>query len=162
MKVTYELDESRTHYLNVDLDVWSRARLEPLAQALESHMSVLYVGGAGRRHEAHFELHGGPPDAKASETLLGLVRRIERLPPTVKRVWAQASRREFNVGVQAAAEPYSYEVRLSPKAVEAAARVGAGIVLTVYAPQTARPTTVPIQKGRTAGRKASGGSRGAT
>jgi hypothetical protein len=154
VKVTYELDETKTHYLNVDLDVWSRSRLEPLAEALGPRVAVLYVGGEGNRHEAHFELRGGPLDADASDTIFGLVRAIERLPPRAQRVWAQASVREFNVGVQAAAEPHSYEVRLSLKAVNAAARVGAGIVLTVYAPQPVAAAAVPpVTKRRTIDRQ---------
>ena len=159
MKVTYELDETRTHYLNVDLDVSSRSRLEPLAEAFGPRLTVLYVGGKGKRHEAHFELSGGRLGANANETMLGLVRVIERLPPDAQRHWAQASVREFNIGVQAAAEPHAFEVRLSPNAVSAAARVGAGIVLTVYAPQRTQAAARPIGKRRAAGRNSDAGQR---
>lgn len=157
MKITYELDESKTHYLNVDLDVWSRTLLEPLAKALQPRLSVLYVGGERRRHEAHFELPGGPPERDAEKTVLGLTRVVERLPPVAQRLWRQATVREFNVGVQAAAEPYAFELRLSANAVEAAARVGAAMVFTVYAPQPAKALRRPER--RSVARKSSTGSR---
>jgi|RhiMetdeSRZDD1v2_1073273.scaffolds.fasta_scaffold53082_2 hypothetical protein len=42
--------------MNVDLDVYSRSPLDPLAVALGEDVSVLYVGGEGRSCEAHFSL----------------------------------------------------------------------------------------------------------
>jgi hypothetical protein len=144
VKVTYEIDETKTHFLNVDLDVWSRSRLEKLAEALEPRLSVLYVGSEGKRHGAHFEFNGKRFDTDATYKVLHLLKAVEQLPARARRIWQDASVRELNVGVQAAGKPHSFEVRLSPKAVEAAARAGAGIVLTVYAPG---PENLRLQKG---------------
>jgi len=42
--------------------------------------------------------------------------------------------RDFNIGVQAAMQPRSYEMPLAAEIVKAASKVNARIVLTVYAP----------------------------
>jgi hypothetical protein len=127
--------ETQTHFLNVDLDVWSRSRLEAFAKALEPRLSLHYVGAEGKRQGAHFGHWGGGFDADANDIVLRLVKAVEQLPPRLRRVWKGASARELNVGVQAAGEPHSFELKLSAKAVAAAARAGCGIVLTVYAPR---------------------------
>jgi hypothetical protein len=78
--------EDGTRFRVVDLDVFSRRRLTPLATALEAakvrngHMSVLYEGPWGTgRYSAHFELHHWP-DAPADRQIQGLIALIEKLP----------------------------------------------------------------------------------
>ena len=61
---------------------------------------------------------------------------IRKLPNAAVKLWIGAKVRDFNVGVQAAMQPHSYEVALAPETVRAAAELNARIVLTVYAPDT--------------------------
>ena len=72
------IDEERTTFLNVDLDIISKSRLEPLVAAFGKKVSVLYVGPEHSLHSAHLEL-GGPRFPKsadmATRTLAVLVRR---------------------------------------------------------------------------------------
>jgi hypothetical protein len=130
---------AETTFLNVDLDLWSRTSLEPLVRALRSSVIELFVGHDGRRHAAHLEW------ARSSQKPDVLIRRfvaaIERLPRPARRLWNQSHRREFNIGIQAAMQPHGFELRLEPATVEAAARVGASIGVTVYAPEREQPAT---------------------
>jgi hypothetical protein len=48
--------EDETYFLNVDLDVFGRSSLEPLASAFGSKVSQLYVGPHWNHYRAHFEL----------------------------------------------------------------------------------------------------------
>jgi hypothetical protein len=52
--------EDETYFLNVDLDVFGRSSLEPLASALGPRVSQLYVGPHGNHYSAHFELRASP------------------------------------------------------------------------------------------------------
>ena len=52
--------KDETYFLNVDLDVFGRSSLEPLAYAFGSKVSQLYVGPRGNHYSAHFELRASP------------------------------------------------------------------------------------------------------
>jgi len=71
-KTAKAFDEEAINFLNVDLDIFSKSRLEPLVAAFGDKIGVYYVGPEGSRYAAHLEL-GFPknPDAgiKALETL---------------------------------------------------------------------------------------------
>src|SRR5215475_10324127 len=99
-----------THYANVDLDVYSRLPLDGFVQALGDEAFVLYVGGSGRKYEAH-ELASSHMDMSADDTIVELTRLIGRLPPVHRKIWNSAQRREFNIGIEARLEPHSFELR---------------------------------------------------
>ena len=131
-----------TTFLNVDLDIWSKSPLDSLVKALGRRVFALYVGRRGRRYVAHVEV-AAAGSFSADRLIQILVGLVERLPRSQRSVWDSASRREFNIGIQSASEPTSYELHLDPSTVRAAARVNATIGVTVYGvivrPQTARP-----------------------
>ena len=130
---------AETTFLNVDLDLWSRTSLEPLVRALGASVVELFVGQDGRRHVAHLEWARSSP--RPDVIIQRFVNAIERLPRSARRLWDQSQRREFNIGIQAAMQPHGFELRLDPTTVEAAARVGASIGVTVYAPEQPPPAS---------------------
>jgi hypothetical protein len=119
-----------TTFLNVDLDIWSRSPLDSLVKALGPAVLALYVGREGRRHTAHLETasHSDDPD----RLIRRFVAMVKRLPRAERRIWDRARLREFNVGIQAATAPASYELHLEPATVRDAASVNAGVGITVY------------------------------
>jgi hypothetical protein len=119
-----------TTFLNVDLDLWSREDLTPLADALRPALHALHVGRVGRRCLARFELAGHPRTADSA--IRRLVGAILRLPPRARTRWSGATRREFNIGIQAASQPHASEFRIEPATVALIARVGGRLVVTVY------------------------------
>ena len=126
-------DDSETHFLNVDLDIWSKKSLAPLVEAFGSGVFLLHEGWEDPLYGAHLEVcsmvaRGG------AEALIGqFVTMIEKLPPGARRHWNAAERREFNIGVQGSFKPHCYELRLKDSTLAAAARVRAGVVVTIYA-----------------------------
>jgi hypothetical protein len=128
-----------TTFLNVDLDIRSISPLDSLVKALGPSVLALYVGQERRRHVAHLEtaIQSANPD-RLIRRFVALVR---RLPRPERRLWDRAHLREFNVGIQAAAYPASYELHLDPATVRAAASVNAAIGVTVYSSaMTGRPS----------------------
>ena len=128
-----EKDSEGTHYLNVDLDIYStKADLQPLVSALGEKVVALHVGRHKRTYSAHLEIWR-PRSADA--TIRGFCRLIAALPRAQRKLWDTAKTREFSIGIQACNHPRSFELALSVEAVEAAAELGARISVTVYAPQ---------------------------
>ena len=136
-----------THYVNVDLDVYSRVALDGFVQALGDEAFVLYVGGRRRQYEAHVELELSHMAMSADETIVGLTRLIQGLPRVHRKTWDSAQRREFNVGIEAGVEPHGFELRLHPRTLKAMTDLRGSLVVTVYAPDLA-DVGLPIPRRR--------------
>jgi len=131
-------DREETHFLNVDLDVFSRSPLDALAASFAGKAFPLYVGRHGNRYRAHFELSAAY--RKSADTrITGLVRLVKSLPRAARTVWNQAYRRDFNIGIQAGREPYCYEVPLNPETLKLVSSVDARVVVTIYAAEVRNP-----------------------
>src|SRR5262245_11257945 len=103
-------------FLNVDLEVESDADLAPLVRALAPHAIDLKNQWRGRRHCVTFELNRGPRNAE--QGVLRFARALGRSRPAVRRLWRNASRRDFDVGIEAPAGPKPAILALSDTAVE--------------------------------------------
>ena len=115
--------ETATHFLNVDLDVKSRANLAPLVGRMERRAVVLHSDRRRGVHSARFELLGtrqGTPD----QCIAGLARLIEDLPAAERGLWDEASARIFDIGIQAGADGQVFKLKIKAATLErvAAAR----------------------------------------
>ena len=125
---------SATHFLNVDLDIYSKHDLQPLVKALGRRVVVLYVGRERRKWSAHLEVAKNVRTADAAIwAFCGL---IEGLPKPERARWNAANVRSFSIGIHAGMQPNSCDFIIRPKTLEAASRLGAQIVLTIYALKT--------------------------
>jgi len=124
--------EENTTFLNVDLDIWSRSPLEPLVEAFGKKVLVLHVGKEGRRHGAHLELAASGDRNNSDQLIRRFVTLVKKFPHSSRTLWNRAQVREFNVGIQAAAKPFSYGLRLEQKTLDAIASINARLVITVY------------------------------
>jgi hypothetical protein len=123
-------DAAATSFLNVDLDIDSRVPLERLVEAFGARVVVLHVGRVGARAQARLELAAA---AKGPDDALGrFVRLVRQLPRSARRDWNRATRREFNIGIQAAQGPHHFELAIRPATLQAVAAIGGRIGLTVY------------------------------
>ena len=130
-------EHAGTAFLNVDLEVVSAEDLAPLAEAIAPRAYALHVGRVGRRHLASFEArrHAAGPDG----AIRNLVAAVRALPPRERARWRRATRRDFNVGIQAAALPASRELPIEAATVAMVAALGGRIVITVYGASLAEP-----------------------
>ena len=122
-----------SHFLNVDLDLYSRSNLDPFVAALGKRVVILYSGHRRQIHEVHLEI------AASAMTADAVIKRfadlINSLPRTARKLWDTAKRRDFNIGVQAAMRPSVSDMALEPETVRVVASLNARIVITVYAPR---------------------------
>ena len=124
-------------FLNIDLDVRSR---RPIAGLLVAWP------GADRPRRSDGRFHRGwliiraPGSVRTAEAAARfLLSEVERLPPVARRCWNHASRRTFDIGIQAGPQPPAFEaVQLEPSTLERIAAVGGRIQITVYAPVAGR------------------------
>lgn len=142
LMVIYKNKPQATHFLNVDLDIYSRSDLELLVTAMGKTVYALYVGRDKRAFCAHLELSAVTKDADA--TIRRFCALIQSLPKSERTLWDTARTRDFNIGMQSAAEPHCYEMALEAETVKAASTLGARIVFTVYAPE--KPEKTPGSK----------------
>jgi hypothetical protein len=133
-------DEEATNFLNVDLDILSRSRLEPLVAAFGKNVSVHYVGAEGSRYGAHLSLYFPGNADKAIKSLSLLV---NKLPAQARRLWNSALMKDFNIGIQGGIKPHSCEFPLSLATLSAVVKLGARVVITVYA---AEPRSMQSQQ----------------
>ena len=129
-KTIIYLEEDETAFLNVDVDVFSKSPLEPLATALANKLSVQYIGRVGR---GLFQLHFAPYQAKsANSAVKRIVEVIDSLPSPPRRLWNTAQRRVFDAGFQGGRRPHCREFELDQEVVAAVARVGGSMRITIY------------------------------
>jgi hypothetical protein len=143
------------HFINVDLEVWSRSDLSALGKAVEPVALVLFVGKSRRKHLVALEAKEARPSSPEATTW-ALLKVIRSLPPVARRAWKSADTRVFNIGYQAeefvtllherppgSGRWYAKDPReaakasvttLSPKLIQAVARAGGTIITTIYPP----------------------------
>ena len=122
-----------TRFLNVDLDIWSASPLDSLVRAFGRSVVVLHAGSEGRKgYGAHLELARSGSSTDADRLIRSFVRLVKKLPRQARASWNRARRRDFNVGIQAGPQPYSYELPVEPGTLAAVASVDARLVVTVY------------------------------
>ena len=126
------MDDLRSEFLNVDLDLKSTADLEPLVRAFGRRVMTLHLGRVGRKHGVTLELLRQPKTP--NEGILGFARLVTALPRRAREIWNGATK-EFDLGFQCGLERSSAQWVLHPDVVQAAARVGARIRFTMYSPQ---------------------------
>ena len=83
------LNPEATHFLNVDLDIYSRQDLGALVNALGKRVIVLDVGRIKRIHHAHLELAKTTKTADA--TIRAFCALIETLPKAKRDLWNGAN-----------------------------------------------------------------------
>lgn len=132
------MDEKATHFLNVDLELKSRADLGLLLAALDKKMVVLHSRKEHGIHFASLELYEFSRYVTPETCITRFVKLVRRLPPSARRVWDGALHRRFDIGIQTAAKSGSYAASIAPATVRGVAEVGGEIAITVYAPPVPR------------------------
>jgi len=122
------------HFLNVDLVIESTAPLQELVEALREDAMAQFHGELDGSWRA---VLGGRIDFPSSpeEVIQALLRAIARLPENARRLWDQASRRTFDIGFQSGHDRTPLEEQIGAETLSAVATLGAGIQVTVYAPE---------------------------
>ena len=126
-----------THFLNVDLELVSRADLAPLLTELAPATLTLRDSVENGQQTAWLELDGGnPPDA--DHAVSRFVTLVRALSPAARKIWNACADRCFNIGVQSGPTPHATAFGLSAGSISGIAEVGARLEFTVYGSDQAR------------------------
>ena len=131
-KTAKVFDEEATNFLNVDLDILSKSRLEPLVAALGDKIGVHYIGPEGPRYAAHLEL-GFPKSPDAG--IKALVALVRQMSAQAQKLWRNAQVKDFNIGIRGGIKPRYCEFPLHLETLNEVVKLGARVVITVYAAQ---------------------------
>jgi hypothetical protein len=123
--------QEAARFLNVDLLIAGRFDSEPLLQALGDRVFALHED-AELEGKKCLVLEVTAPDLGVPETVMRLVRWVERLPPAARRSWSRASIRRFDIGIQGGLRPHETHWVLPSRVVAAIADIGADVAITVY------------------------------
>ena len=124
--------KSRTHFLNVDLDLGAQGGLDALIAQFGSAIIVLN----NMPSEASLEL--GEDFGSLDETVVGWLDTIEAFPVEARGIWDRCEFRKLNIGIQAGTEPHAAVFALSRDTVSRLTAMKLELVVTVYAYDGAR------------------------
>ena len=149
------------HYINVDLEVWSREDLAPFFKAAESRSFILYTGKVRRKFLVRIEMNSRTRSSGSPErTIWSLLKMVKALPREARQLWKRAESRVFSVGYESGefitllyerppgsglwfsrkSGPVPCETSFSPKLLSAVAKVGGTISTTIYPPRREVPS----------------------
>ena len=127
------VEDHKSHFLNVDLHVESREDPASLAAALSKDLCS-QSWKLGRMHHLHGSAYR---EGTPSQIILALSVPLKRLRGAARAVWSRASVKEFDIGIEAGFDRRAGEWIVSAEAVQAVARLGGQIRVTVYRPDLA-------------------------
>jgi hypothetical protein len=141
-------DERATHFLNVDLELKSRADLSPILVALGEKVVVLRSEKLRGIYYASLELCEFSRYVDPETCIARLVQLVRRLPPSARRCWKSARQRRFDIGVQAVGTGGPYATHITAATLRRVAEEDAEIAITVYAPSARERRVRPQQPKR--------------
>lgn len=123
-----------TRFLNLDLDLEAEASLQPIVDAWRDRAYSLREGlDDWPETSATFELDGSSVSNDPDALLAEFCDLVEQLPEPARRLWDEATKRDFNFGFDSGLEPHWSHWTLSAESVARVAAIGGSITMTVYA-----------------------------
>ena len=119
------------YFLNVDLEIESASKLDPLAVEMGKRVIVLHSGPASKPKQHLLVLESSRQHRGPDATIHALCLAVERLSPASRRVW-NAARREFDVGYELRPSERSSRFTMRSDTLERVARLGASLAVSYY------------------------------
>ena len=125
-----QVEPPRIRYLNTDLDLVSADDPRMLAVEFEQRGLVVHVhpGDDG----LFYLLCEDENDTEPEPNIRRLMDAVDSLSADSRKIWAQCSKREFNVGYDCGDEPWSFNQGLSNEIIRRIADCGASFRITLY------------------------------
>lgn len=120
------------HFLNVDLDLESKASLASIVETFGKDVVVLHHNTAREFCTASFEAVGSGCSGDAESAISSLCLLVENLPEDARRIWDECCTRVFDIGYESGDSPKSFRSILHPETIKRVAALGAAIMVTIY------------------------------
>jgi hypothetical protein len=133
-------------FLNVDLEIRSRAKLDALVAAMSDAVFVLFSGSVGRSGWLLNLEFGGNCAATPDAYLNALCNLIEHLPPAARRLWDRASKKCFDIGWESIPADRASAFSIAPATLQRIAGLGATLAVTCYRRKDTAPRRKPTRR----------------
>jgi hypothetical protein len=137
--------EKTVRFLNVDLLVSGKFDRGPLMRAMGKAVFALHERALVDGLETLI-IEVNSPNLDLAATLGRLIGWVKALPAPAKRAWSAASRRIFDVGLQAGSRPHDTSWTIFPDLISAVAKLQGEIRITVYAAERERRRRLPRRR----------------
>ena len=125
-------------FINVDLDIVSRAKLGAIEASLSQTAYSLYSGPVRKGiFLLRLECNSDPKDADTAT--IKLCTAIEALGSNERRLWDRALKRTFDVGYEIIPGCRAVHVSLRPETLQRVTALGATVAFTCYLGDDSRP-----------------------
>ena len=118
-------------FLNVDLEIWSAAKLDSMAAEMGHRVSVLHCGPAPKRFLLAVETASLRSRKDPDAAIHALCAIVESLSPKSRRVW-QKARKVFDVGYETEGFERLFQFSLRPETIARVAKLKAGLAFSYY------------------------------
>jgi hypothetical protein len=119
-------------FLNIDLDIKSHFDPAAIVEAWKNRVVPMHADKHGRQYWLRLSLALQPKSP--TDAITRFAKLVRDLPARERSLWAKASSKEFDIGIQAGFERGSGEWVLEPEDVRTIADLGAQIRISVYSP----------------------------
>jgi hypothetical protein len=122
------------HFLNVDLELTSRATLDPVVQELGESVFVLHSGRPRGKKAGHFvvmEIEERYRVRNPDKFINALCSLLEKLTPSNRRL-LKGTRKVFDVGFELLPKEKRIEYAFAPETLRRVAALGASMAVTCY------------------------------
>lgn len=99
---------------------------------LVDELKALGLYGGQQFYESWYANFASPESGSAETSVLGTIKRLEKLSTGAKAMLARCSRRELSLGFNSGLSPFALEERISAKTLKRAADLGLAIEITLY------------------------------
>jgi hypothetical protein len=119
-------------FMNVDLEIVSRTKLEAIETSLSDLVHVLYSGPGNKKGTFLLALESNKYPKNADTGILALCAAVESLSKTERRLWDRALSRRFDVGYELILGENSVAVALESETLRRLADLRAEVAFTCY------------------------------
>lgn len=125
----------KAYFLNVDLDISSTNKLDPLALEMGKRITVLHSGPGPRAKQYYLRLETSKFYRSPDATIHALCNVIESLSSSGRKAW-NAAQKEFNVGYELRKSERYSQFSLRTDTLKRIVKVGATLGVTYYRGET--------------------------
>lgn len=123
---------SSFEFLNVDLDIESRFSLDPLLSELGDRVHVLHSESKPNKHFVVMEICRLWKVPSPDKTIAALCDVVESISPNARKIWKQARRKIFNVGLDIDSKASHLCISISDRSLHRIADLGGSVAFTCY------------------------------
>jgi hypothetical protein len=119
-------------YLNTDLEIESQSDLSKIAEEFGEYVLVLHLGEARGYQHAYFEVAGSSVSTNPDDVINSFCDLVDGLSQEARQIWDGCCSRVFDIGFESGTAAPNLHSEIKPGTIERVAKLGAGIVITIY------------------------------